>query len=178
MLLRAVRSGEESAAAALFEAVHKELRGLAGAVFRGAAPGQTLQPTALINEAWLRLAGGVQRVEDRRHFFALAARAMRHVLADHARSRSRDKRGGNAGRVSLSGEALAVTDGGIDLIDFNDSLDRLAEIDERLARVTELRVLGTLSISEIAGLLSVSERTVKRDWQVARLWLLKELRRS
>ena len=174
-LIEAVRGGDNLASDKLFEAVHSELRGLAAAVFRGAQAGHTLQPTALVNEAWLRMAGGIDHVEGRHHFFALAARAMRHVLADHARGKSRQKRGGNAARVSLTGEVLAERDDGFDLIAFNDALDQLAILNEQLAKIAELRVLGALTIAEVVDILSLDEWSVKRDWKAARLWLLKEL---
>ncbi len=144
-------------------------------VFNGQSPAHTLQPTALVNEAWLKLAGGLGAVEDRHHFFALAAQAMRQILADHARARGRQKRGGDARRVTLSTGALADHTEPFDLIVFHDALARLTELNDRHAKVVEMRVLGSLTIPEIADLLETSPATVKRDWNVARLWLLQEL---
>ena len=175
-LLVDVRSGEGKATDRLFEMVHAELGRLAAVVFSGQRPGHTLQPTALVNEAWLKLAGGLGAVEDRHHFFALAAQSMRQILADHARGRGRRKRGGGQRRVTLSTGALAGVEDALDLVAFHDALSTLAELNPRHAEVVELRVLGALTIPEIAGRLGASPATIKRDWSVARLWLLRELR--
>ncbi len=162
----------------LFEIVHDELRDLAASIHRRGAGARTLQATALVNETWLKLEGRLGGVQDRQHFLALAALAMRQVLADYARSKLREKRGGGRQRFTISVEAEAGTDREFDAIEFHDALDRLSELNERHARVAELRLLGSLRVPEIAELLGVSEPTVKRDWQVARLWLARELRAS
>lgn len=174
-LFDAYCAGDISASGQLFEAVYGDLRRLAGAVFQDAGGAHTLQATALVNEAWIRLASGPTTPENRHHFFALAARAMRHVLADHAKSRSRLKRGGRNERVTLSGDALASADDGFELLEFHDALERLGKLNERVCRVTELRLFGALGPKEIADVLGISERTAKRDWQFARIWLTKEL---
>ena len=160
---------------ALFDELHVELRNLAGIVFADQGKVHTLQPTALVNEIWLKLSGSVGKVQDRAHFFALAAKAMRQVLTDHARRAKREKRGGNAFRLTFSDNQFMATGEEIDLITFNDALEHLSTLNERHAKVAELRLLGSLSVQEIAELLEINERTVKRDWQAARLWLLGEL---
>ncbi|MGP1273135.1 MAG: ECF-type sigma factor [Phycisphaerales bacterium] len=171
---------ERLRAADLFGTLQSELRDLAGMIFAQQSVSHTLQPTALVNEVWLKLSE-VDGVEDRAHFLALAARAMRQVLADHARAKSRSKRGGGAIRLTLNEShhadqrGPAGLDADLDLVAFSDALDQLARLNERHAAVAEYRLLGSLSIEEIARLLGVSEKTIKRDWQTARLWLLNEL---
>lgn len=158
----------------LFESLYDELRRLAGQVFAEQNRRHTLQPTALINEVWLKLAK-VDHFEDRTHFFALAAKAMRQILTDHARHNNREKRGGGGLRLTLSEHLIPGARDETDLIAFNDALDKLASLNQRHAKVAEYRLLGSLTTEEIARLLDVNERTVKRDWQAARLWLLGEL---
>ena len=175
------RSGDPTALDDLLPRVYDELRALADAYMRRERAGHTLQPTALVHEAFLRLLrlppGSVQ---NRIHFFALAAQAMRRILADHARRHRAAKRGGGAVRVPLElveGGAPA-TPAGDDVAadDLDAALEDLAKLDERQARVVELRFFGGLSIEETAEVLAVSPATVKRDWLVARAWLLRELR--
>jgi len=175
------RSGDPTALDDLLPRVYDELRALADAYMRRERAGHTLQPTALVHEAFLRLLrlppGSVQ---NRIHFFALAAQAMRRILADHARRHRAAKRGGGAVRVPLElveGGAPA-TPAGDDVAadDLDAALDDLAKLDERQARVVELRFFGGLSIEETAEVLAVSPATVKRDWLVARAWLHRELR--
>jgi RNA polymerase sigma factor (TIGR02999 family) len=175
------RSGDASALDDLLPRVYDELRALADAYMRRERAGHTLQPTALVHEAFLRLLrlppGSVQ---NRIHFFALAAQAMRRILADHARRHRAAKRGGGAVRVPLElveGGAPA-TPAGDDVAadDLDAALEDLAKLDERQARVVELRFFGGLSIEETAEVLAVSTATVKRDWLVARAWLHRELR--
>ena len=160
----------------LFLEMQLELRGLAQVAFADQAKNHTLQPTALINEAWLKLAGRTPAINDRHHFLALVARAMRQILTDHARAKGSAKRGGQRGKLTLVDEPADDLGKRIDCVDFNDALDRLESLNLRHAQVLEMRLLGTLTISEIADLLCVSETTVKRDWQAARLWLICELR--
>ena len=160
---------------ALFGELQAELRHLAGIVFADQGKVHTLQPTALVNEIWLKLSGHVNTVDSRAHFFALAAKAMRQVLTDHARRAKREKRGGNAFRLTFADNQFMAVDDEIDLVTFNDALEHLGTLNERHAKVAELRLLGSLSVQEIAELLDINERTVKRDWQSARLWLLGEL---
>lgn len=174
-MLQSVRGGEDAAAQSLVPLVYGELAALAARVFSGERKGHTLQPTALIHEAWLKIAGHIDSIEDRTHFFAIASQAMRQVLVDHARGRSRLKRGGQMGRVTLAAGFGAVDSSGIDLVDLDDSLSRLTLLNARHARVVELRILGGLTIAEAAEVLGVSETTVERDWLMAKAWLRTEL---
>ncbi|MEM7306942.1 MAG: ECF-type sigma factor [Planctomycetota bacterium] len=177
-LLCGIRSGEAGAAEALLPLVYDQLGALARQVFSDERRGHTLQPTALIHEAWVKLAGHLNALEDRRHFFALAARAMRQVLADHARGGARQKRGGDRRRITLDGEVGTARERGLDLVELDDSLRRLAVLNKRHARVVELRVLGGLTIAETADVLDVSHSTVETDWFTAKAWLRRELARA
>lgn len=143
----------------------------------GERPGHSLQATALVNEAYLRLIN-VQHVnwQDRAHFLAMAARMMRRVLVDYARSKQYQKRGGGAVRVTFDEIALAAHEPGHDLVSLDDALVELAKVDERKSRVVELRFFGGLSVEETAAVLKVSVETVMRDWKFAKVWLLRELR--
>ena len=175
-LLKEWSDGDRQALDRLTPLVYDELRRQAARYLRRERPGHTLQTTALINEAYLRLidAGGV-RWQSRAHFFAIAASLMRRVLVEHARRRDADKRGGSQVRVELD-EASAVTGGtDVDLLAVDEALDRLAAIDPQQARVVELRFFGGLSVEEAAAALGVSPKTVKRDWSVARAWLRREI---
>lgn len=160
------------AAEALFPIIYGELRDLAGRVLRGERPGHTLQPTALVHEAWLRLIGQQDATfNDRGHFLSVAAMAMRRILVNHAKARGAAKRGGGAPVVVLD-EALAVfEDRAVDLIALDEAIDRLAEIDDRQARVVELRFFTGLSVDETAQVMDISPRTVHREWLMARAWL-------
>jgi len=158
----------------LFDSVQAELRSLAGVIFSEQQNSHTLQPTALVNEVWLKLAH-TKPTEDKSHFLALAAKAMRQILIDYARQKKRLKRGGSAMRMTLDDSRVGTDDGNVGLIEFSDALEQLGTLNERHARVAEMRLLGSLSIDEIAGLLDVSEMTVKRDWQAARRWLMGEM---
>lgn len=174
-LLISVRQGSGSAAAALMPLVYEELRGLAGALLRGQSPDITLQPTALVHEAYMRLAGAASADwRDRAHFFAVAARAMRQVLIDHARARGAEKRGGRRERVSLEQNDAAELRP-FDLVSLNDALTSLGELDENQARVVELRFFGGMTNDEVALVLDRSTRTVEREWRAARAWLRREL---
>jgi RNA polymerase sigma factor (TIGR02999 family) len=161
----------------LIPLVHDELRRIARRCMAGERRGHSLQPTALVNEAYLRLAD-VQHVnwQNRTHFLAMSARLMRRILVDIARKKLFKKRGGGAIRVTL-GDALAVTDEpDQDLAAIDDALHALAAVDERKSRVVELRYFGGLSVEETASALEVSAQTVMRDWKFASAWLSKELR--
>ncbi len=176
-LLERLRSGEAGVAEDLLPMVYEQLQHIAAAVFAGERQGHTLQATALIHEAWLKLGVEAKDVRDRRHFFALAARAMRQVLADYARGAKRDKRGGGNRRLTLVDPHLGSTnEEGVQLVELEDSLTRLATLNPRHARVVELRVFGGLTIPEAAEVLDVSQATIERDWFVARGWLRRELR--
>lgn len=161
-----------------FPALYDELRKLAAARFAARDGGATLQPTALVHEVWLKLAEASGEVRGREHFLAIAARAMRQVLADHARQRSADKRGGGAQRITLDeqlGDARAQDDAGVDLVALHEALARLERIDTRSARVAEMRLFSGLSSAEIGRVLGVTERTVQLDWRAANAWLTREL---
>lgn len=184
-LLQGARNGEQDSAHALLPLVYAQLRGLSEAIFRAENPGHTLQPTALVHEAWLKLAGHLDSLADRTHFFAVASKAMRQVLTDHARTARRSKRGGNALRVTLDGQlppddARNAQSGQheLDLVDLEDSLAKLAKLNERHARMVELRLLGGLTIDETATALGTSHATVERDWVTVRGWLRRELGRT
>ena len=143
---------------------------------RGQPPDHSLQATALVNEAYVRLVD-VQQMnwQNRAHFLAMAARLMRRILVDSARARGSHKRGGGAVRVSFS-EELAVSDPkGLDMVGLDDALQALANLDERQSRVIELRFFGGLSVAETAAVLAISAETVMRDWKVARAWLMREM---
>jgi RNA polymerase sigma factor (TIGR02999 family) len=157
--------------------VHGELRRIARRCMAGERGGHTLQATALVNEAYLKLID-VQHVDwqNRTHFLAMSARLMRRILVDVARSKRYQKRGGGAVRVTFD-DALVVTDApGQDLVALDDALEALAMVDERKARVIELRFFGGLSVEETAAVLTVSVDTVMRDWKLAKAWLQRELR--
>ena len=175
-LLVAWTRGEEAALDELTPLVHSELRRLARAYLRRERDGHTLQTDALVNEAYVRLID-LSRVEwrDRNHFFALAARLMRRILVDYARSRNYQKRGGDARRVPLDDAGDISIERGTNLVALDDALAVLATVDTRKAQVVELRFFGGLSVAEIAGTLAVSQQTVLRDWRLAKMWLLREL---
>ncbi len=175
MLLRAWRGGDAKALDGLLPLVYQELRALAVRYFRGERPGHTLQPTALIHEAFLRLVGSDVAWNDRAHFFAIAARTMRRVLVDHAREHGAAKRGGGWARTTLD-DGLAF-DGAppIEFLDLDRAFGRLAAQDPRAARAAELHYFGGLSHEDAAGVLDVSAATVDRDLRFARAWLRREL---
>jgi RNA polymerase sigma-70 factor, ECF subfamily len=176
-LLVAWSKGDKAAFEHLAPLVEAELRQLARAFLGRESPGHTLQPTALINEAYLRLVEwrSVQW-QDRAHFFAVAAKMMRRILVNHALSRRRQKRGGRTVVVSLD-EAQAVSGSGpsADIVALDGALMKLAKIDERKSRLVELRFFGGLSEAETAQVLNSSLRTVQREWSLARAWLFREL---
>lgn len=177
-LLQSARAGDTGAAKALLPLVYAELHGLANGIFSKERNGHTLQPTALIHEAWMKLAGRIDLLEDRHHFFVVASRAMRQVLADHARRVSRLKRGDGRKKVTLDEALGAPRVNGIDLVDLEDSLSRLSSLNARHAQVVELRMFGGLTIAETADALEVSHTTVEADWFTARAWLRNELGRG
>ena len=176
-LLRAWGEGDRGALDALMPLVYAELRRQAERYMRAEAQGHTLQATALVHEAYLRMVDQ-PRVEwqHRAHFFALAANAMRRILVDRARARRAAKRGGAERALTLSdAEAVANEESNVDVLVLHEALTRLAELDPRQARVVELRYFGGLSIPEAAEALGVAHATVERDWRNARLWLRHEL---
>ena len=178
-LLSAWASGEARALDELMPLVYEELRRIARRHWSGQRQGHTLQPTALIHEAFLKLVGqGDKAFESRTQFFALASTAMRQVLVNHAEASLAQKRGGGQARVSLDAIDPAVQQQAQDVCALHDALTTLHQIDSRKSRVVELRYFGGLSIEETAAALSVSEKTVVRDWEFARAWLLRQLDRT
>ena len=178
-LLVAWGQGDETALQQLIPLVHRELHQIARRCLKGERAGHTLQPTALVNEAYLRLVD-VRRMswQDRTHFFAMSARLMRRVLVDFARSRKYQKRGGGGMKVSLDEANEVSIERGQDLVALDDALTALSVIDERKARVIEMRFFGGLTVEETAAVLGVSRDTVLRDWRLARAWLMRELLRT
>lgn len=178
-LLRAWSDGDKGALERLAPLVHKELHRLARRYMAGERPGHTLQVTALVNEAYLRLIDASQmRWQNRAHFFGVAAQLMRQILVDFARSRQSQKRGGEVIQVPLD-EALVVTkEKEADLVALDDALKALAAIDPRRSRLVELRFFGGLSVEETAEVLKTSPRTVLREWSLAQAWLYRELRKE
>lgn len=174
-LLERINEGDLEARDRLLEVVYARLRRMAGARMRGQRPGHTLQPTALVHEAWMKLARGNVDWQNRNHFLAVAARAMRQILINHAEKKAAQKRGGDAHEVTFDELAVHVEAPDVDLLALDRALDELAEVDERLARVVELRYFAGLSIEETADALDVSPATVKRDWAYARAWLLERI---
>ncbi len=173
--LSAWRGGDSAARDRLVQVMYPELRRLAGQAFRSERPDHTLQPTALVNEAWLRLSGSANpEGSDRTHLLTVVARLMREILIDHARRRAASKRdGGN--RVDLDGLELADDAQNIDLIGLDSALMRLEQVDSIKARIVELRYFGGMSIEETAEAVELSPATVKRHWQAARVWLFHAL---
>jgi RNA polymerase sigma-70 factor (ECF subfamily) len=178
-LLVAWGRGDEAALDQIIPLVHRELHQIARRCLKGERAGHTLQPTALVNEAYLRLVD-VRRVnwKNRTHFLAMSARLMRRVLVDFARSRQYQKRGGGVMKVSLDEADVVSTERGQDLVALDEALTALSAIDERKARVIEMRFFGGLTAEETAAVLDVSRETVLRDWRLARAWLMQQLLKS
>ena len=175
-LLLQWRRGDESALEQLMPLVYEQLRLLARQCMRRERSDHTLQTTALVNEAYLRLVNSSRvKWQDRAHFFAITAQLMRRVLVDEARKRRNQKRGGAFTRVELQEVQMSEGPRQLDLLLLNDALERLAEFGPRKAKVVELRFFGGLSIDETAAVLEVSADIVKREWRTAKLWLLQEL---
>jgi RNA polymerase sigma factor (TIGR02999 family) len=178
-LLEQIRLGDAAAAQRLFPLVYDELRALAKSFFQRQHGHQTLQPTALVHDAYLRMVDQTNvKWNDRAHFFAVAARAMRQILIDHARRKKSLKRGGDVHRVAMD-EALAVcNESDVALIDLDSALQKLSTLDERKCRVVELRFFAGLTNEETAEVLGISRATVADDWTVARAFLKSELNRG
>ena len=175
-LLRAWSAGNEDALTELLPLVEAELRRLAKAYMARERPGHTLQATALVNEAFIRLIDtGNVAWNDRAHFLGIAARLMRRVLIDHARARGMKKRGAAAYLVPLDDDMAIAPAANLDVLALDAALEALSRIDERKSRVIEMRFFGGMTVEETAEVLHVSTDTVKRDWRMAKLWLLKEL---
>lgn len=178
-LLGCLEDGASTAAERLLPLVYSELRRLAAHKMAGESPGQTLQPTALVHEVWLRLAGATrQRWRGREHFFSAAAEAMRRILVDNARRKLRLKHGGGLDRVALDEFDLPIAQDDDKCLRVSDALDRLASVDPRKAAVVKLRIFVGLQVQEIAAVMRASEKTVQRDWVFARAWLSRELKEA
>ena len=175
-LLEAWRNGDVDAPGKLMPLVYDELRRIARRYMAKERTGHTLQTTALVNEAYLKLAKEENvQWKDRVHFFALAAQAMRLLLVDHARRRRRIKRGGDPDRITFDEQARETSDAGVDILALHGALERLAGIDPRKAQLVELRYFGGLNVEEIAEALGIAPITVKREWAKAKAWLYDQL---
>ena len=171
--------GDREAPAKLMPLVYDELRRLARDYLRRERPDHTLQPTALVNEAYLRIVDQTRvSWQNRAQFFGLAAQLMRHILVDHARTRMAAKRGGNMHKLSLDEAWMTIEERATELVRLDEALKALAQIDERKSQVVEMRFFGGLSVEETASALGVSDKTVMRDWRIAKLWLHRELSES
>jgi len=175
-LLLQWRAGDENALETLMPLVYEELHRLAGRYMRSERPDHTLQATALVNEAYVRLAGMDVKWEGRVHFLALAARLMRRILVDHAKAQRREKRGGGAQKVTLDEALMVSSQPSADMVELDAALERLAEFDARKAKAVELHFFGGMTYDETAEALGISAATVDRDLRMARAWLYKELR--
>lgn len=175
-MLQRVSSGDSDAANQLFPSVYDQLRALAGRYFAGRDAGHTLQATAIVHEAYLKLVDqSSAKWNDRAHFFAIAATAMRQILLNHWRDRNAVKRGGGRQKFALDENIDIEVTADVDMIALDDALNELAQLDERKARVVELRFFAGLTVEEVAHVLGVSKTTVEGDWRMARAWLSKEL---
>lgn len=168
-LLGDARQGQSGAQERLYEGIHSELLQIARREFRGEAAHHTLQPTALVNEAWMRLDPAEADFQNRAHFFGAAARAMRRILIDHARRNQAEKRGGGAQPETLT--ELGGEEQALSVLEVEDALEALERHDARLADIVQLRFYGGLTIEEVASIQGISPATVKRDWTYARAWL-------
>jgi RNA polymerase sigma-70 factor, ECF subfamily len=178
-LLIAWSHGDKQALDKLVPLVNEELRRLAHHYMRRERPGHTLQTTALVNEAYLRLVDQREvHWHDRSHFFAVAAQVMRHILVDYARTSRRAKRGGDAHKTSLEDVAVVSPVPTADIVALDEALSQLAEIDERKGRIVELRYFGGLTIEETANVMKISAMTVRREWRSAKAWLYKAVKAS
>jgi RNA polymerase sigma factor (TIGR02999 family) len=176
-IFEAIQRGESKAAEELLSLVYAELRRLAAAKMASEAPGQTLQPTALVHEAWLRLTSGEERKwNDRTHFFAAAAEAMRRILVDNARRKRTERHGGSQQRVELSEIASAVVENDDKVLAVNEALEKSAALDPQKAELVKLRYFVGMTLEQAAAALGISERTAKRYWAFARAWLHEELK--
>jgi len=176
-LLNAVEQGDPRAAEELLPLVYEELRRLAAAKMALESPGHTLQPTALVHEAWLRLTGDEnRRWNDRTHFFAAAAEAMRRILVDNARRKRAQRHGGGQLRVEMPEIAVASAPNDDQLLAVNDALDKFATLDPQKAELVKLRYFVGMTVEEAAEVLGISKATAKRHWAYARAWLFEEIR--
>ena len=181
LMLGAAAGGDADAQQAVLAAVYEDLRRRATAMMKREALGHTLQPTAVVHEAWMRLMQGpapAPEMESRAHFFNLAAQVMRRVLVDHARGRSRAKRPGSRVRVELD-ESLGLADvRAADVVALDDALETLAAVDARQADIVVMRFFGGMGVDEVAAVLGLSRRTIEAEWTMAKAWLRRELTRA
>jgi RNA polymerase sigma factor (TIGR02999 family) len=178
-LLMSISEGDRDALNRLFPIVYGQLRAVAHRQLAYARAGDTLQPTALVHEVYLKLLGAARpEWRDRRHFFAVASRAMRQISVDYARTQAAEKRGGGAIALTFDEQQLPVADRALALVQLDEALTRLEALSERPAQVVELRFFGGLSVEETARAMDISERTVKREWRKARAFLFDTLRRE
>jgi RNA polymerase sigma factor (TIGR02999 family) len=178
-ILQQWSDGDEAAVDSLFPLVYDELRRLARSYLSKERSGHTLQPTALVHEAYMRLIDQTRTTwQSRVHFYAVAANMMRRILVNHARDRATEKRGGSAQRFSIENIEILPDQTAGDLLELDEALEKLKQIDERKCRVVDMRFFGGLNEAEIAEVLCVNEKTVRRDWQFAKLWLYRELSQS
>ena len=176
LLLGRLNTGDEDAARELLPLLYDELRSLAARQFRGQPDGHTLQPTVLVHEAFLKLVGRPEKDwNDRKHFFAVAATAMRQILVNHARAKNADKRGGGAQPVLLNDEIVGQQGHNLDVLDLNEAMEKLAVIDPRKHRVVELRFFAGLTVPEVAEVMDLSVTSIESEWRAARAWLSVEL---
>ena len=175
-MLQEWSAGDPSAADRLLPVLYGELHRLAASYLRRERTGHTLQSTALVNEAWMKLADQSALWQNRAHFLGVAAQAMRRILVDHARKRSTEKRGGDGLRVTLA-DVAAKESNEVDLVRLDVALEKLAALDERQAKMVTMRFFAGLTVEETAEALGVSEKTVKRDWAAAKAWLHREMTR-
>ena len=175
-MLADLERGDVTAAAKLFPLVYDQLRAVADSFFRRQPSDHTLQPTALVHEAYLRLVDqSEEKWASRAHFFAVASKAMRQILINHAEGRAAAKRGGDRQKLTLCENTTPAPQRDVDVLALDDALSRLSALSERAGRVVELRFFGGLTVEEVAHVLNVSKRTVEGDWQTARVWLSREL---
>lgn len=175
-LLQAAHDGDQAAEAALLPLVYDELRRRANGMMRRESAAHTLQPTALVHEAYMRMIRQDNvDWQGRTHFFALSSKMMRRVLVDHARSRMRQKRGGDAVKVSLDSGLQLSVQRDPDILALDQALTRLAALDERQARIVEMRFFGGMTVSDVADVLGVSKRTIEAEWTMIKAWLRREL---
>jgi RNA polymerase sigma factor (TIGR02999 family) len=176
LLLDQLGSEDKGAEQELMALIYGDLRRLARHHLRSERPGHTLQPTALVHEAYLKLVCGEQVAwHGKAHFFATASRLMRHILVDHARSKLAGRRGGERYQVTLTEDLVHAESSVVDILVLNEILEQLTQLDPRQARIVELHFFGGLAFEEIGYLLGISDRTVKRDWSMAKAWLKQEL---
>ncbi len=178
-LIQQLDAGDDTAIDRLLPLVYDDLRALARRLHRGGAGQHTLQPTALVHEAYARMLGADGSWRDRQHFMAVATLAMRQLLADYARRKRRQKRGGDREAMDFDPDLIGVEEGDdLDLVELDAALSELAEVDPRQARIVELRFFAGLTVDEAAQIVGIAPRTVRLDWQMAKAWLLRRLRAS